>query len=118
MKTPTNQEDTMRSAQRQFLTNHGFSRKGLDDVGYILDRLPTAKHDAFLTWITTPRPPFTSTSRAMTREDVQKAKARDRHDFLVFEGKELTDAETRALITEGVREEIREAINRITGRVN
>ena len=107
----------MRSAQRQFLTNHGFSRKGLDDVGYILDRLPTAKHDAFLTWITTARPPFTSTSRQMTREDVQKAQARQRQDFLVFEGKELTDAETTALITEGVREEIRAAINRITGRV-
>lgn len=38
--------------------------------------------------------------------------------FLVFDGKELTDDETRALLTEGVREEITEAINRITGRVN
>ena len=118
MKNPMNQEDTMRSAQRAYLTNHGFSRKGLEDVGYILDRLPTAKHDAFLTWITTPRPPFTSTSRQMTREDMRKAQASERQDFLTFEDAELSDDQTRALITEGVREEIRAAINRITGRVN
>lgn len=40
-----------------------------------------------------------------------------RHDFLVFDGKELTNDETTALIEQGVREEIRAAINKITGRV-
>src|SRR5688572_26559539 len=44
----------MTPEQRQFLTNHGFSRKGLADVDFILDRVPTAKHGAFLTWLTTP----------------------------------------------------------------
>ena len=37
--------------------------------------------------------------------------------FLVFDGKELTDAETTALLTQGVREAIHAAICRITGRV-
>jgi hypothetical protein len=40
-----------------------------------------------------------------------------RHDFLVFDGKELTNDETTALLTQGVRDEITRTINRITGRV-
>jgi hypothetical protein len=99
---------TLTAQQRQFLTDHGF----------ILDRLPTAKHDPFITWITTPRPPFKSTSREMTPADVQKAQARVRQDFLTFENAELSDDQTRTLLTEGIRNEIKAAIDRLTGKVH
>src|SRR5688572_15598473 len=103
----------MTPEQRQFLAKHGFSLKGLDDVQFVLDRLPTAKHDGYITWLTSPRPPFKSTARRMTREEVQKAHAHKRHDFFVLEESELSDAQTRALITEGIRDEVRRQVNAI-----
>ena len=45
----------MTPQQRQFLVKHGFTLKGLDDVQFVLDRLPTAKHDGYIAWLTTPR---------------------------------------------------------------
>lgn len=53
---------------------------------------------------------------ANTPSTVRRLDARP--DFFMLEDQELTDAETKALIEHGVREEIHAAICRITGRVN
>jgi hypothetical protein len=39
-------------------------------------------------------------------------------DFLVLDGQDVTDDEARALIDQGVRTAVRQAIDRITGRVD
>lgn len=102
----------MTPTQRQILVNAGFSRKRLDDVQFILDRIPTAKHDAFITDITTPRAPFKSTSHEMTPAEVQASRTRQANQI------PLTDAEVGRLVADGVRDEVRAALDRIQGRVN
>jgi hypothetical protein len=93
----------MNAHQRQRLVNAGFSRKGLADTQFILDRLPTAKHDGFIASITTPRK---STVRRLTDDEVVQRRS------LPF-----SDAELRATVAQGIKEVVTSEINRITGKV-
>jgi hypothetical protein len=98
----------MTPTQRQTLVNAGFSRKGLADVGFILDRTPTAKHDTVITLLTTHRAPFKSTARVITPAEIRQRQA---------DQVPGTDAEIATLVAEGIRDTVRAALNRITGRV-
>lgn len=109
--------------QRQHLVNAGFSRKGLADAQFILDRTPTARHDTVITLLTTRRAPSTGNVRKLTSAEIQQ-----RHDaefltiLMLDDDADLSDGEIRAAVDTRIRAhlstEIGTAINRITGRVD
>jgi hypothetical protein len=113
----------MTPEQRQHLVNTGFSRKGLADAQFILDRTPKAKHDQVITLLTTPCAPSTSNVRKLTSAEIQQRHAEFFvFDDAVFDDADLSDAEIRALVDGRIRAHlstsISTAINRITGRVD
>lgn len=96
----------MTPQQRQRLVNAGFSRKGLTHVDAILDRTPTAQHDAVIRSLTAPRAPVTS--------NVRRVKAHLDDD--------LSDEQVADVLVEmlpkAITEELRSQICRITGRLD
>lgn len=94
----------MNAQQRQRLVNAGFSRKGISDMQFILDSVPTSRHDHVIDTVL--RRPGPSQVRRLTAAEVKQRQP------LPF-----TDAELRSAVTEGIKASVRSALNRITGRV-